>query len=202
MSDAIRHFHFTTTIPFWRPYVTPIDLETASPEQLEALKVTPSNTKVSEYVLVLAHDPESLAHRTPLFNGIMYNHGGLSRAERELGAVGASVVNRCVYCTAVHASRYNQLTKDDSVIDKVFADGAEGLGEGDDLDARQRAILNFSAQLSQCPSGATKADMEALVEAGLTAEEILDLILSTALFGWANRLMNTLGEPVAHEATG
>jgi hypothetical protein len=26
--------------------------------------------------------------------------------------------------------------------------------------------------------------------------EILDVILSAALFGWANRLMHTLGEPV------
>ncbi len=195
MREAIREF--TTTVPFWQPYVTPIDLETASPEQLDALKVTPSNTKVSEYVLVLAHDPESLSHRTPLFNGIMYNHGGLSRAERELGAVGASVVNRCVYCTAVHASRYNQLTKDESVIEKVFADG-----ENAALDARQSAILKFSSKLSQSPSQATPQDMAALVAAGLSAEEILDLILSSALFGWANRLMHTLGEPLAQEETG
>ena len=192
MSEAIQQF--TTTIPFWRPYVTPIDLEAATPEQLDALKVTPSNTKVSEYVLVLAHDPESLAHRTPLFNGIMYNRGGLSRAERELSAVGASVVNRCIYCTAVHASRYNQLTKDESVIEKVFADGEEA-----ELDARQSAILKFSTTLSQRPSAATQQDMDALVAAGLTAEEILDVILSSALFGWANRLMHTLGEPMPHE---
>lgn len=194
MSDAIREF--TTQVPFWRPYVTPIDLSSASPEQLDALKVTPSNTKVSEYVLVLAHDPESLQHRTPLFNGVMYNHGGLSRAERELGAVGASVVNRCIYCTAVHASRYNQLTKDEHVIERVFADG-----ENASLDARQSAILKFSSKLSKCPSEATREDVEALVEAGLSKEEILDLILSSALFGWANRLMHTLGEPIAHTET-
>jgi alkylhydroperoxidase family enzyme len=38
--------------------------------------------------------------------------------------------------------------------------------------------------------------MEALVRAGLGEDEILDLILSVSLFGWANRLMHTLGEPV------
>ena len=27
--------------------------------------------------------------------------------------------------------------------------------------------------------------------------EMLDLILSVSLFGWANRLMHTLGEPIA-----
>ncbi|ETX02170.1 MAG: alkylhydroperoxidase [Candidatus Entotheonella factor] len=194
MSEAIKQF--TTDIPFWRPYVTPIDLETASPEQLDALKVTPSNTKVSEYVLVLAHDPESLQHRTPLFNSVMYHRGGLSRPERELGAVGASVVNRCIYCTAVHASRYNQLTKDESAMERVFTED-----ENAALDARQSAILKFSAHLSQCPSEAISEDMHALVEAGLSAEDILDLILSAALFGWANRLMHTLGEPIAQEET-
>lgn len=194
MSDAIHHF--TTTVPLWRPYVTPIDLETASPEQLDALKMTPSNTKISEYVLVLAHDPESLQQRTPLFNGIMYNRGGLSRAEREMGAVGASLVNRCIYCAAVHSSRYNQLTKDDSVMERIFA-----AGENAALDLRQSAILKFAVNLSKCPAAATTQDMQALVDTGLCAEEILDLILSTALFGWANRLMHTLGEPVAHVET-
>ena len=31
---------------------------------------------------------------------------------------------------------------------------------------------------------------------GLGELEILDLVLSVAIFGWANRLMHTLGEPV------
>ena len=120
MSDVLHDF--TTKVPRWRPRVTPIELEDATPDQLEALKVTPSNTKVSDYVLVLARDSETLRERTPLFNAIMYNRGGMSRAERELGAVGASVVNRCVYCAAVHASRYNVLAKDKAVMERIFAD--------------------------------------------------------------------------------
>lgn len=182
---------FTTEIPQWKPYVAPLNLAEASSEQLDALKVTPSNTKVSDYVLVLAHDVETLKHRSPLFNGVMYNRGGLSRADRELGAVGASMVNRCIYCAAVHASRYNQLTKDTEVIAAVFADGIDA-----EIEPRLKAILNFAVKLSKCPSEATADDMAALVGAGLSKEEIVDLILSTSLFGWANRLMHTLGEPV------
>ncbi len=189
MSQTVHEF--TTDIPVWKPYVTPLDLAEASAEQLEALQVTPSNTKVSDYVLVLAHDVETLKHRSPLFNGVMYNRGGLSRAEREIGAVGASIVNRCVYCAAVHASRYNQLTKDTEVIAAIFKDGVEA-----EIDPRLTAILKFSAKLSQCPPQAEPADLAALSEAGLSEAEILDLILSTSLFGWANRLMHTLGEPI------
>ena len=192
MSDAITDF--TTTIPHWRPYVTPIDLDSATPEQLDAMKVTPSNAGISEYVRVLAHDPESLHHRSPLFNGVMFSRGGLSRAERELGAVGASMVNRCIYCAAVHSNLFNQLTKDDSAMQQVFADGEDAA-----LDPRRSAILKFATQLSKCPSAATAEDMQRLVDTGLTPEEVLDLILSASLFGWANRLMHTLGEPVAAE---
>ncbi|WP_186386553.1 peroxidase-related enzyme [Stappia sp. TSB10P1A] len=182
---------FTTRVPHWRPHVTPVDLDHASDEQREALRETPSNTKISEYVLVLAHDPQALTLRTPLFNGIMYDPGGLSRAERELGAVAASFVNRCIYCAAVHASRYNQITKDSSVMQKVFLDGEKA-----DIDPRAKAILSFGVKLSLCPPEITAEDVDALRAVGLDSQEILDLTLSTALFGWANRLMHTLGEPV------
>lgn len=183
---------FTTEVPEWRPYVKPVDLDQATPAQLEALRVTPSNTKISDYVLVLAHDLETLRHRSPLFNAIMYNRGGMSRAEREIGAVGASIVNRCIYCAAIHASRYNQLARDETVIAKIFADGPDA-----ELDPRLSSILGFAVKLSQCPPAAGPDDMARLRDAGLSDEEILDLILSSSLFGWANRLMHTLGEPVA-----
>ena len=110
MSDVL--YDFKTKVPRWRPRVTPIELEDATPDQLEALKVTPSNTKVSDYVLVLARDSETLRERTPLFNAIMYNRGGMSRAERELGAVrharqgGLGVPHRRQICqTIVKPSR-------------------------------------------------------------------------------------------------
>lgn len=189
MSEPVTEF--TTSIPFWSPRVTPVDLDEATEEQLDAMKVTPSDTGVSEYVLVLAHDPKTLKERTPLFNGIMYSRGGLSRPETELGAVAASVVNRCIYCAAVHASRFNELTGDGSVIESVFGDG-----EYADLDPRQKAILSFATKLSKCPSEAEKADVELLIENGLAMDEILDLVLSTSLFGWANRLMHVLGDPI------
>lgn len=190
MAEVIHNF--TAELPIWRPYVTPVRLEEATAEQRDALKVTPSNTKVSDYVLVLAHDPESLSHRTPLFNGIMYGKGGLSRAERELGALGASVVNRCIYCAAVHASRYNQLTRTTEVVETIFRDETEAR-----LEPREQAVFDFATRLSRTPSEAGPDEIARLKGAGLSELEIVDLILSAAIFGWANRLMHTLGEPTA-----
>jgi uncharacterized peroxidase-related enzyme len=186
---------FTTVVPFWKPRVTPVELDKASEEQLEAMKVTPSDTGVGAYVLVLAHDPQTLKERTPLFNGIMYSHGGLSRAETELGAVAASLVNRCIYCAAVHSNRYNQLAKDETLIEGIF-----GAGEDAELDPRQKAIINFATKLSECPSEAGEADVRQLMDAGLAMDEIFDLVLTASLFGWANRLMHVLGDPIPRES--
>ena len=185
---------FTTVIPFWEPRVTPVKLNEATQEQLDAMKTTPSDTGVGAYVLVLAHDPKTLQERTPLFNGIMYSHGGLARSDTELSAVAASMVNRCIYCAAVHASRYNQLTKDETVIEGLF-----DAGEHAELDPRPQAIVNFATKLSRCPSEAGYADMKQLIDVGLGMDEILDVILAASLFGWANRLMHVLGDPIADE---
>tara|TARA_B100001765_G_scaffold202967_1_gene157345 strand:- start:1330 stop:1923 length:594 start_codon:yes stop_codon:yes gene_type:complete len=183
--------NFTTAVPHWQPRVTPVELQNATDEQLDAMKVTVSNTKIGEYTLVLALDPETLQQRTPLFNGIMYGRGGLSRAETELGAVAASVVNQCIYCAAVHANRYNELTKDESLTERIFAGSVDA-----ETEPRINALLEFATKLSQCPSEATRADMERLIENGLSMGEVLDLVLSASLFGWANRLMHVLGDPL------
>lgn len=174
----------------WHPYVAPVDLQQATPEQLDALKVTPSNTKVSAYLLVLAQDAEILAERTPLYNDIMYSRGGLPRAERELGALAASVVNRCIYCASVHANRYITLSKRPDVVETIYREGTDA-----ELPARDQAIFDYGVKLTRTPGSIDAEDLAALREVGLSDLEILDLTHAAAIFGWANRLMHTLGEP-------
>ena len=66
----------------WQPWITPVDLDAATDAQRTALKITPSNRAVGAYSLVLAHDPEALGERSPLYNGIMFGAKGLPRADR------------------------------------------------------------------------------------------------------------------------
>jgi uncharacterized peroxidase-related enzyme len=189
MTDAVHHY--TTEVLDWRPFVTPVKFEELTAQQREALKITPSNKKISDYVLTLAHDPESLLHRSPLFNGIMYGKDGLDRGGRELGAIGSSIVNRCIYCIAVHARHFNQATKTTEIVEEIFANETEA-----ELPEREQAIFDFSVKLSAFPPAATAEDMARLKAVGLDELEIVDLIMSTSIFGWANRLMHTLGEPI------
>jgi len=174
----------------WRPWLAPLDLNVASEQQLLALKVTPSNRAVGAYSLVLAHDPEALAERSPLYNGIMFGPRGLPRADRELGAVAASRVNGCAYCASVHALRFTQLTKEPEVMKRIQRDGADAA-----LDPRRAAILDYAAKLTRDPASIGPADAAPLRAQGLADLDILDLTHAVGMFAWANRLMQTLGEP-------
>jgi len=171
----------------WHPWIAPVEVDEATPAQREAMKVTPSNKKISEYVRTLVHDPESYTARTVLFNAIMYVEGGLDRADRELGALGASIVNGCRYCAVVHARRHAQLAGSDAVVSAIYFDRADALS------SRDAAIYRFARRLSVTPSEATPEDIAALRAEGMDDAEILDLIHAIAIFGWANRLMHVLG---------
>lgn len=172
----------------WHPYLPPVELADATPEQLAAMQVTPSSGKVSPYVRTLAHDPDSYVTRTRLFNDIMYVKGGLDRAERELGALIASCINGCTYCASVHARRYIELTGNADTVERIYR---FGLHEPES--PRVRAIIDFCEALSITPPSATKDHVATLRQEGLSDADILDIAHSAAIFGWANRLMHTLG---------
>ena len=172
----------------WQPWLEPVNLDEATPEQRDALKITPSNRAVGAYALVLAHDPETVRERSPLYNAIMFGPGGLPRAERELGAVVASLINGCAYCASVHAKRFSELSKEPEVMQQMYRDGIEAA-----LDPRRSAIVAFAAMLTRAPVSIGPDDAEALRAVGLSDGEILDLTHSVAMFAWANRLMQSLG---------
>ena len=136
-----------------------------------------------------------LRHRSTAYNAIMYAPGGLPRAERELGAMVVSVTNGCVYCTSVHAQRYAQLARRTDTVEQVFDDPASA-GSTE----RERAIATFAQAVTLRPALLGAADIAPLRALGMSDEEVIDLLHAVSIFGWANRLMQNLGEPVA-EAT-
>jgi uncharacterized peroxidase-related enzyme len=190
-SGPLRIAGFTSESLDWRGWLELVDLAHASPLQLEVLDESHPKARTSQYYLTLIHQPEVLRQRSIVFNASMYAPGGLSRAERELGATVTSRINACVYCASVHAQRFEQLARRNDVIAQVFADPYTA-GTSD----RERAIVAFSIRLTAQPDQLGLDDIQQLRRAGLRDDEVLDLAHSVAIFGWANRLMLNLGEPV------
>jgi len=182
---------FTVEPVAWDPWLPTVVLREATPEQIAVLEESLSTAKSSPYYLLLVHNVEVLRQRSRLFNAVMYSKGGLSRAERELASVATSRVNGCVYCASVHAQRYAQLTRQADVITHLLDEGVETA-----LAPRERAIVDFSVKLTGVPHEIDASDLAVLQAAGLTELEILDLAHVVAMFAWANRLLQTLGEVI------
>lgn len=191
MSAPIDIKGFTNDTLGWKAWLAVVSLDTATPEQMAVLEESHPKAKVSDYYLFLVHQPEILKQRSVAFNAIMYAPGGMPRAERELGATVVSRINGCVYCASVHAQRFEQLAKRQDAIIEVFNE-PQGAG----TTPRERAIVDFSIELTANPGEVNAQSIQKLKDAGLTEPEILDLIHSVAIFAWANRLMLNLGEPV------
>ena len=184
-----QRLRFSSTRFDWQPWTATIAEGESTPEQWQVLDDVVPTMKTNPYYLLLAQDPEPLRQRTGLFNGIMKGEGGSEKSDRELAAVATSRVNGCVYCAAVHASAYNQMTGDSDQMQRI-------LDEGNDtsLRERERAIVDASVKLTEDPAGFTAADLQPLRDQGFSDLEILDITNGAAIFAWANRLLQTLGE--------
>ncbi|MEZ4563296.1 MAG: peroxidase-related enzyme [Thermomicrobiales bacterium] len=184
-----QRLRFASTRFDWQPWTATIAEGESSPEQWQVLDDVVPTMKKNPYYLLLAQDPEPLRQRTGLFNGIMKGEGGSAKSDRELAAVAASRVNGCVYCAAVHATAYNQLTGDTHQMQRILDEGVDTA-----LRERERAIVDLSVKLTEDPAGFTAADLQPLRDLGFSDLEILDITNGAAIFAWANRLLQTLGE--------
>lgn len=187
---------FTTDELDWKSWLEIVDVESATPEQIAVLEESNSRAKTSEYYLTLVHDVEALRQRSRLFNAVMYGRDGLSRPERELSTVAVSRINGCPYCASVHSRLFVQLAKKPEIIQSIFDMGVDDA----DLPPREAALVEYAAKLTRHPAQMGAADLEPLRAAGYSDLEILDATHAIAMFAWANRLMQTLGEPVAKQA--
>lgn len=180
---------FTMEEVGWRPRLAPVEAGTATPAQLAALDACPPAQRRSTYFLTLAHDPASLGERGALFNTVMYAPRGLPRADRELATAVVSMANGCVYCTAVHARRFADLTKRPEAMQRLLDEGPAA-----ETDPRRRAVADFAEKLTREPGAVGAADLAPLRAAGLDDLQILDLTHAVAMFANANRLMQSLGD--------
>ncbi|MDQ3654471.1 MAG: peroxidase-related enzyme [Chloroflexota bacterium] len=174
----------------WSPWIETVDETGISDEQRVRIDAVLGKRKGSPYYEALANDLESARTRTVLFSDIFEDKEGTPRADRELAATAASRVNGCVYCASVHSRLFSNLSKKRDLMQHLLDDGVDT-----DLPGRERAIVDVSVKLTRDPESVTSEDFAALRTEGFDDLAILDVIQSAAIFGNANRLMLSLGEP-------
>ena len=188
---AEEDFGFTTAQLRWLPRLPIVDLDTITEEQRVALSLKSGRLDEGAYSRTLAHDPVTLANRAVLYDMVMYAKGGLDRVERELAALRVSLINGCRYCASVHGRRLAQLTKDDAWVQRLMTDWSAV-----ELSPLHQAVDALCTALTLVPGTPPVEAVGALHDLGLDALELFDLVNVVAMFAWANRLMQTLGNHV------
>lgn len=189
--DAPHPEAFTRAEVGWTPHLPPLAEDELTERHYDGL-VDASRAK-NDYFRLLARDPEVLKARTLVDKDIFYNAAeGLPRADRELAATAASRRNGCVFCASVHSRFAAHHSKRVEDVDRLLDEGVEA-----DLGERWNAVVAASVALTDTPTAFGEDDIARLRAAGLDDLEIADAIHGAAFFNWANRLMLSIGRPVA-----
>ena len=119
---------------------------------------------------------------------LMLAKSGLSKIEREMIAVVVSSANHCHYCLVAHGAVLRKLTGDPMLAETMVANY-----RGAELDARTRAMLDFSWKLTETPWEVGEEDRAVLRKAGFSERDIWDISAVAAFFNMSNRLATATG---------
>lgn len=128
---------------------------------------------------------------TGLYNELMLSDSGLTKLEREMIAVVVSSINRCFYCLTAHGAAVRQLSGNPVLGEQLVMNYRVA-----DLDDRQRAMLDFTAQITQASHLVEEEHRQKLREVGFSDRDIWDIINVSAFFNMTNRVASgTAMEP-------
>jgi uncharacterized peroxidase-related enzyme len=107
----------------------------------------------------------------------------LGAADRELIAVVVSSANRCLYCLVAHGQALRHELGDPVQGEWIAFDWRRA-----GLDARRTAIAAYAEKLTLRPQDLTEADLQTLLDAGLTREEAWDVAEVASMYNFTNRM--------------
>ncbi len=130
-----------------------------------------------------AFDIDKLNTFAALYNDLMLGDSGLTKLEREMIAVVVSSINKCFYCLAAHGAAVRELSGD-PVLGEMMVMNYRAA----DLDARQKAMLDFAAKLTEDSARIEEPDRQALRDVGFSDRDIWDIGAVAAFFNMTNRV--------------
>jgi len=130
-----------------------------------------------------AFDINKLNTFAGLYNDLMLADSGLTKLEREMIAVVVSSINKCFYCLVAHGAAVRQLSGDPMLGEMMVMNYKMA-----DLDARQRAMLDFAALITTASATIQETDREALRAVGFSDRDIWDIANVAGFFNMTNRV--------------
>ncbi|MBV1897185.1 MAG: peroxidase-related enzyme [Rhodobacteraceae bacterium] len=130
-----------------------------------------------------AFDIDKLNAFTAMYNDLMLAPSGLSKLEREMIAVVVSSINSCYYCLVAHGAAVRALSGNPMLGEQLVMNYRVA-----DLDARQRAMLDFAAKMTAASATIVEADRQGLRDVGFSDRDIWDIANVAAFYNMTNRV--------------
>jgi uncharacterized peroxidase-related enzyme len=119
---------------------------------------------------------------------LMRGPSPLSVAERELIAAYVSGLNACGYCYGVHQTTAETFGVSQPTLTALLDDVDTA-----PVERRMRTLLRYVGKLATSPARVSRADAEAVLEAGWEEQALHDAVSVCALFNLMNRFVTGLG---------
>lgn len=153
------------------------------------LQVQEKSGFVPNVFLMLARRPAEFRAFFAYHDAIMgREESHLTKGDREMIVTSISGANRCTYCVVAHGALLRIYEKKPLVADQVAVNHHTA-----DITPRQHAMLDFAHLVNARSHEVSDADVAALAEHGLDAEDAWDIASITAFFGLSNRVASTTG---------
>jgi uncharacterized peroxidase-related enzyme len=189
---------FSLAMLQWTSRLPEVVPETASRHQQDVLDLIAPDARSSSFYTLLVHDADALSEFSAVFNNIMQAGERPKAAWRELSAVTTSQLNGCLYCAGIHGRLYLEAGGSETLIEELFKeshrDDAVDFVSQKRADAKEAALLEAVITLTRTPERFDARRLHGLSDAGYSAVQSLDILLTAALFSWSNRLIQTLGD--------
>jgi uncharacterized peroxidase-related enzyme len=140
--------------------------------------------------IVASHSliPDALHHAFATFGALMSPDLPLSRRQHEMIATVVSVTNGTQYCTVSHTEFLRRVTSDEALAQAIARDFRTA-----PIDDRDKAMLEYAAQITRDATGVTDEHHRQLRAAGFDDRGILQITLIAAWFNYINRVADALG---------
>ena len=146
--------------------------------------------------------PHSLEGHMALYKSVLHHPGNrLPVWWLETLGVYVSLLNSCSYCVEHHFAGLGRLLEDPERAAAIRR-ALEAAYFDEVFDEREIAMLRYAEQLTLDPGALSRAAIEAMLEAGLDAGEILEVNQVASYFAYANRTVLGLGVTSAGDRLG
>ncbi|MDQ7071090.1 MAG: peroxidase-related enzyme [Rhodobacterales bacterium] len=134
-----------------------------------------------------AFDITKLNTFAALYNDLMLGESGLSKLDREMIGVVVSSVNKCFYCLTAHGAAVRALSGDPILGEMMVMNYRAA-----DLDARQRAMLDFAELMTKDSATIEEHHRQALRDVGFSDRDIWDIANVAGFYNMTNRVASAV----------